>query len=258
MKPVFKIVIPARYASSRLPGKPLLDLNGQPMIQHVYQCALKAGAEQVVVATDDKRIVDAVKAFDGEVCMTSTQHQSGTDRLAEVAQQYHWTDETIVVNLQGDEPLTPASLLQQVAENLQQYPQAGMATLSTPLCELDEVMDPNIVKVVRNHQGMAMYFSRASIPWHRDEGHNLCAQHISVYQRHLGIYAYRVSFLKHYTDMPPCELENIEKLEQLRALYHGTFIHVEQARELPGPGIDTPDDVEKVSQLLSSISSRHL
>jgi len=253
MSTSFKIVIPARYASSRLPGKPLLDLNGKTMIEHVYHCALKAGAEQVVIATDDERIINVAKTFSADVCLTSNQHHSGTDRLAEVCQQYQWPDDTIVVNLQGDEPLTPADILQQVAQNLAANPDAGMATLSTPIQHRDEVFDPNIVKVIANHNNMAMYFSRASIPFHRDATAELSNEQISVYQRHLGIYAYRVSFLKKYTNLPACALENIEKLEQLRVLYYGINIHIEEAKSLPGPGIDTPDDVRKVSQLLEAL-----
>lgn len=249
----FKIVIPARYASTRLPGKPLLDLNGKPMIEHVYQCALKAGAGQVVIATDDERIVDAATKISAEVCLTSADHQSGTDRLAEVCQQYQWQDDEIVVNLQGDEPLTPADILQQVAHNLDAHPEAGMATLSTPITETEDVFDPNIVKVISNHNNMAMYFSRAAIPFYRDADSVLSEQQLSVYQRHLGIYAYRVSFLKNYSNLPVCELENIEKLEQLRALFHGVSIHVEEAGSLPGPGIDTPEDIRKVCQLLEAL-----
>ena len=253
MLPSFKIVIPARYASSRLPGKPLLNLNGKTMIEHVYQCALKAAAEQVVIATDDERIVKAAKTFSAEVCLTSADHQSGTDRLAEVCEKYQWSDDTIVVNLQGDEPLTPAAILQQVAQNLASHPDAGMATLCTPIKQLDEVYDPNIVKVIANHNNMAMYFSRASIPFYRDTDGELSAAQISTYQRHLGIYAYRVSFLKSYHQLAACDLENIEKLEQLRALYYGVSIHVEEAKSMPGPGIDTPEDVQKVSQLLEAL-----
>ncbi len=249
----FKIVIPARYASTRLPGKPLLNLNGKPMIEHVYQCALQAGAEQVVIATDDERIVDAAKKFSADVCLTSADHQSGTDRLAEVCQQYQWHDNKIVVNLQGDEPLTPADILQQVAHNLDKHPEAGMATLSTPITQNEDIFDANIVKVISNHNNMAMYFSRANIPFYRDDNDALTDEQVSVYQRHLGIYAYRVSFLKNYSQLAECKLENIEKLEQLRALYHGIAIHVEQAKSLPGPGVDTPEDVQKVCQLLEAL-----
>ena len=249
MSLAFKVVIPARFASTRFPGKPLVELVGKTMLQHVHECALKSGAEQVVIATDDSRIEQAAKGFGADVCMTSADHPSGTDRIAEVAMKYDWSIDDIVVNLQGDEPLTPPEILKQVALNLADHPKAGIATLSTPIESIQDINDPNIVKVVADAEGYALYFSRAAIPFDRDASHQNSP---GVYNRHLGIYAYRVSFLHAYTNMEVCELEQIEKLEQLRALFSGVAIHVESALKLPGPGIDTPEDLEAVSLLMTS------
>lgn len=251
MSLAFKIVIPARYASTRFPGKPLADIAGKPMLQYTWESALGAGAEQVVIATDDARIEQVARSFGAEVCMTSSEHPSGTDRLAEVSLQYDWQADDIVVNLQGDEPLTPPAILKQVALNLADHPRAGMATLSTPITDREQVFDPNVVKVVADAEGYALYFSRASIPHNRDHSDQLSDDMLRNYQRHLGIYAYRVSFLHAYSNMQPCELETMEKLEQLRALYHGIAIHVEQALQLPGPGIDTPEDLHAIAPLLA-------
>ena len=250
MSLAFKIVIPARYASTRFPGKPLVDIAGKPMLQHSWECAQQAGAEQVIIATDDERICTVAEAFGAEVCMTSSEHPTGTDRLAEVSFKYGWDLDDIVVNLQGDEPLTPQENLKQVAMNLADHPRAGIATLCTPLQKIDEVVDPNVVKVVMDAEGYALYFSRAAIPFDRDNHATLSAEQLAAYNRHLGIYAYRVSFLHAYTNMQACTLEQIEKLEQLRALYSGVPIHVAEAIRLPGPGIDTPDDVQAMVELL--------
>jgi len=243
----FHIVIPARYASSRFPGKPLVKINGKTMLQHVYEVAGKSSASSIIIATDDQRIADVAAIFCDQVLMTSSQHQSGTDRLAEVCQIKQWGDDEIVVNLQGDEPLTPVELLHQVADNLHNNHAAAIATLSTPLQHVNEINDANIVKLVSDINGYALYFSRSAIPFQRDG----VEKQISYYQRHLGIYAYRVSFLNTYSQMPQCELETVEKLEQLRAMYYGHKIHAQQAIKLPGPGIDTPEDLEKIHVLLS-------
>lgn len=251
MSLAFKIVIPARYASSRFPGKPLADIAGKPMLQYTWESALGAGAEQVIIATDDARIQQVARSFGAEVCMTSSDHPSGTDRLAEVSLQYDWQADDIVVNLQGDEPLTPPAILRQVALNLADHPRAGMATLSTPITDREQVFDTNVVKVVADAEGYALYFSRASIPHHRDHSEQLSDDVLRSYQRHLGIYAYRVRFLHAYSNMQPCALETMEKLEQLRALYHGIAIHVEPALQLPGPGIDTPEDLHAIAPLLA-------
>jgi len=245
----FHIVIPARYASSRFPGKPLQDINGKCMLQHVYEVAGKSSAKSIVIATDDQRIFDVAKTFCDQVLMTSSEHQSGTDRLAEVCKIQQWSNDEIVVNLQGDEPLTPPELLDQVALNIYENSHASIATLSTPIIDQTDINDANIVKVVSDMQGYALYFSRASIPFQRD---GIDENISSLYQRHLGIYAYRAGFLNAYTEMPQCELESLEKLEQLRAMYHGHRIHVQQAVKLPGPGIDTPEDLQKIHTLLAS------
>ena len=237
----FHIVIPARYASTRLPGKPLRLIHGKPMIQWVYESATKSDAQEVIVATDDQRIFDAVQGFSGQAMMTSDQHQTGSDRILEVARQKHWDDQTIVVNLQGDEPLMPATNMTQVAHNLDRS-QCEMATLHK-LIDEDEARNPNQVKLVHDHQSKALYFSRSIIPFDRDGGYQ-------GYCGHIGIYAYRVGFLSSFSQLPNCELETTEKLEQLRALWNGYRIHTELARELPGPGVDTEADLETVTQLL--------
>jgi len=245
----YHIVIPARYASSRFPGKPLVEINGKTMLEHVYNVARQSSASSVVIATDDQRIVDVACKFCDQVLMTSDTHQSGTDRLAEVCQIKQWADDEIVVNLQGDEPLTPPELLHQVAENLHNNTEASIATLTTPLHDRIDIDDPHIVKVVSDINGYALYFSRATIPFQRDlddDGYS------ALYQRHLGIYSYRVGFLNAYHQMPQCKLELMEKLEQLRAMYHGYRIHTQQAVKLPGPGIDTPEDLLKIYSQLES------
>jgi len=244
------LVIPARFASTRLPGKPLRLLAGKPMIQHVFERAQEAadalGFESIVIATDDERIQQTCKSFDATVCMTSSEHETGSDRLAEVVTINGWTDETIVVNLQGDEPLTPISSLKQVAENLENFPEASIATLATLLSTKEEYNDPNVVKVVADKNGMALYFSRASIPFQRDE-----EEVVSDFAlRHIGIYAYRAGYLKSFTKMETCQIEQLEKLEQLRAMWHGARIHVDVAQEVPGHGVDTEADLLAVERLL--------
>lgn len=245
----FTVIIPARYQSSRLPGKPLADIGGQPMIQWVYEQASKAGAAQVIVATDDQRIVEVVKGFGGEVCLTRADHESGTERLAEVVEQYQLADDQIVVNVQGDEPLIPESIIRQVADNLA-HSDAPMATLAVEIDQADEVFNPNAVKVVTNQDGYAMYFSRAPIPWDRE---NFAKRPQEIHQnlmRHIGIYAYRAGFINTYINWEPSALEKIEALEQLRVLWYGEKIHVEVAIEPPPAGVDTPEDLEKVRQLI--------
>lgn len=247
------LVIPARYASTRLPGKPLRLLAGKPMIQHVFERAQEAsdvlGFESIVIATDDKRIQQTCDAFGATVCMTSSKHETGSDRLAEVVTINGWTDDTIVVNLQGDEPLTPITSLKQVAENLEKYPDASIATLATQISSsatTEEYNDPNVVKVVTDKNGMALYFSRASIPFQRDD-----EEKVSDFAlRHIGIYAYRAGYLKSFTKMEPCQIEQLEKLEQLRAMWNGARIHVAVAKEVPGHGVDTEADLLAVEKLL--------
>lgn len=243
------LVIPARYASSRLPGKPLRELAGKPLIQHVHERALAAGFATVLVATDDARIRDVCEGFGADVAMTAATHETGSDRLAEVVQQQGWPNETIVVNLQGDEPLTPVVNLHQLAKNLERFPEAGIATLATPIANKEDFFNPNVVKVVRDEQGMALYFSRAPIPFQRDE-----SLAISDYAlRHIGMYAYRAGFLKAFAGWMPSYPEQLEKLEQLRALSHGYKIHVDIAAEVPGAGVDTEEDLLKVELLLQNI-----
>jgi len=248
----FRVVIPARYDSTRLPGKPLLDIAGKPMVQHVYERALESGAAHVVVATDDQRIVDVVQGFGGEVCLTSANHRSGTERLAEVVSQLNLATNEIIVNLQGDEPLMPPKLLKQVADNLADHSETLMATLCTRIHTAAELFDPHVVKVVMDEQGMALYFSRAVIPWDRDAFATTTEElpENAEHYRHLGIYAYRAGFIQEYVTWPACPLETMESLEQLRVLWHGHRIHVAEALTTPGHGVDTPTDLENVRRLL--------
>ncbi|HDZ8847716.1 3-deoxy-manno-octulosonate cytidylyltransferase [Aeromonas veronii] len=246
----FVVVIPARYASTRLPGKPLADIHGKPMVQHVVEKALQSGADRVIVATDDERVQQALQSTGVEVCMTSPDHQSGTERLAEVCRHYGFAADTIIVNVQGDEPLIPPAIIRQVADNLAAAT-APMATLSVPIQDTEEAFNPNAVKVVTDKDGYALYFSRASIPWDRDrfaKSHEQIGDH---YQRHIGIYAYRAGFIQRYVDWAPSVLEQVEALEQLRVLWYGEKIHVAQALEAPPVGVDTQADLEKVRAFLA-------
>ncbi|WP_281629001.1 3-deoxy-manno-octulosonate cytidylyltransferase [Vibrio sp. St2] len=247
----FTVVIPARYESTRLPGKPLADIGGKPMIQWVYEQSLQAGAEKVVVATDDARVESAVQAFGGVVCMTSSEHESGTERLAEVVKVMNIPDDHVIVNVQGDEPLIPPAVITQVANNLASS-QAPMATLAVEISHEDEVFNPNAVKVLTDKDGYAMYFSRATIPWDRDNfanGGKVIAQPL---MRHIGIYAYRAGFINTYINWEPTALEKIESLEQLRVLWYGEKIHVEVAKQAPPAGVDTPEDLEVVRKLIAN------
>ncbi|MDZ5514685.1 3-deoxy-manno-octulosonate cytidylyltransferase [Vibrio fluvialis] len=244
----FTVVIPARYQSTRLPGKPLVDIAGKPMVQWVYEQAMQAGAERVIIATDDARVEQAVLAFGGTVCMTSPDHQSGTERLAEVVKLMGIEDNHIIVNVQGDEPLIPPSIIRQVADNLAAS-QAPMATLAVEISHEDEVFNPNAVKVVTDKDGYALYFSRATIPWDRDN----FAKDKTVVQplmRHIGIYAYRAGFINTYIQWPASQLEKIECLEQLRVLWYGEKIHVAVALEAPPAGVDTPEDLDAVRRIV--------
>jgi len=250
----FKVVIPARYGSSRLPAKPLMDIAGKPMVVHVYERALLSKAKTVVVATDDERIVQALKPYGAKVVMTSPNHPSGTDRLQEVAAKMRWDDDDIIVNVQGDEPLIPPEVINQVAANLAANRQAGIATLAEAIENVAQLTNPNIVKLVRDANNMAMYFSRATMPWARDafaQGiHELPVK--DLYWRHLGIYAYRVSFLNAYVKWPPAVLEQVEALEQLRALYYGVKIHVDKASVSLPAGVDTQEDLERVRAIVAA------
>lgn len=248
----FTVVIPARFASSRLPGKPLADIAGKPMVQHVYQRARASNASRVIVATDDERIMKVVQDFGGEVCMTLAGHPSGTDRLQEVASIYGMADDEIIVNVQGDEPMILPALINQVAVNLKASPMASAATLSNPLVDIDQVFDPNVVKVVADAQGHALYFSRAPIPWARDDfaAHQRTLPAGICFQRHIGIYAYRVGLLNQYVTWDVCPLEQLESLEQLRLMFNGQRIHVAQAVATPHHGVDTEQDLQAVRALL--------
>jgi 3-deoxy-manno-octulosonate cytidylyltransferase (CMP-KDO synthetase) len=251
---VFRVAIPARHASTRLPGKPLALIAGTPMILHVHRLAMRSGAQEVVIATDDERIRAACRAAGADVEMTATHHASGTDRIAEVAARRGWADDSIVVNLQGDEPLMPPALIGQAASLLASHPAAAIATLATPIETLADYLDPNVVKVVARADGQALYFSRAPIPWDRDgatAGLASQSRHRSA-RRHLGIYAYRAGALRRLAAMPAAPLEERERLEQLRALHAGMAIVVADAVEPPGPGVDTPEDLARVERLMAA------
>ncbi len=247
--PDFIVAIPARYGASRLPGKPLRLIAGEPMVVHVARRALSAGASQVVVATDDQRIADAVAAYPLTVLMTRAGHPSGTDRLAECAQTLAWRDDQIVVNLQGDEPFAPVEGIREVARVLAA---AGteMATLAAPINDTDTLFDPNAVKVVCDARGMALYFSRAPIPWQRDRfAHDRTSAPATGALRHIGIYAYRAGFLRTFTGLAPGRLEMLEALEQLRVLEAGHRIAVGLAPVSFPPGVDTEADLERAERL---------
>ncbi len=246
----FTVIIPARYASTRLPGKPLAMIGDKSMIQRVYERAAEAGAAEVIVATDDQRIVDAVEAFGGRAMMTSPNHSSGTERIAEVIDYLAIEDDHVVVNVQGDEPFIPPEIIRQVADNLANQKQAQMATLAVPIESLEEVQSPHAVKVVTDVNGYALYFSRAAIPFERD---GMAADKITEqanYRRHVGIYAYRAGFVWRYIEWEPSPIEQIESLEQLRVLWYGERIHVAEAMVAPPAGIDTEADLERANRQL--------
>ncbi|MDP3978686.1 MAG: 3-deoxy-manno-octulosonate cytidylyltransferase [Pseudomonas sp.] len=254
MNDAFTVVIPARYASSRLPGKPLQDIAGKPMIQHVWEQASKSSARQVVVATDDARIVEACRGFGAEVLLTRIDHNSGTDRLAEVAAALGLAADAIVVNVQGDEPLIPPEIIDQVAANLAANPQAAIATLAEPIDDVAALFNPNVVKVASDRNGLALTFSRAPLPWARD-AFAVSREQLPAnvpYRRHIGIYAYRAQFLHDFVAWGPCWLEDTECLEQLRALWHGVRIHVADALQAPPAGVDTQEDLDRVRRLLGA------
>ncbi len=238
----FVVVIPARYASTRLPGKALLEIHGKPMLQHVYERGVESSAREVVIATDDERIAEAAETFDAVVCMTGDHHQSGTERIAEVADLMNWDDDQIVVNLQGDEPAMPPELIDQCAALLDDT-SVDIATLASPFLTQQDFQNPNCVKVVRNNCDHAIYFSRAAIPYPRDEGSEQRAAGAALH--HHGIYAYRCGVLRRFVDAPPSDLEICEQLEQLRALSLGMTIAVGVPAVRPGTGIDTPEDLER-------------
>lgn len=255
----FTVVIPARFASTRLPGKPLLPIAGRPMVEHVWRQANLSGASRVVIATDDDRIREVAQAFGAEVCMTDSSLPSGTDRLQQVAQRLGFADDAIVVNVQGDEPLIPPRVIDQVAANLAANPGADIATLCVPIGDLEALYNPNAVKVVFGQDGRALYFSRAPIPWPRDAfapGTATALPAVGAWHRHVGIYAYRARFLHRYVTWPPAPSEQLEQLEQLRALHHGVQIHVALASAAVPAGVDTAADLAQVASLLQEGSGR--
>jgi 3-deoxy-manno-octulosonate cytidylyltransferase (CMP-KDO synthetase) len=249
---MFRVVIPARYASTRFSGKALAPIGGRPMVQWVYERAQRSRADEVWIATDDERIAAAARGFGAPVAMTSADHVSGTDRIAELARQRGWVDRDIVVNVQGDEPLMPPALIDAVAAALESDPAADISTAACPIGSLAELMDPNVVKVVLDITGRALYFSRAPIPWDRDGAPAGLASRTSFAGalRHIGIYGYRVGALRRLATLAPTALEQREKLEQLRALEHGFALRVIETREHPGADVNTPDDLERVARLL--------
>ncbi len=245
------IIIPARYASTRLPGKPLADVAGKPLIQRVHECAAKAGATAITIATDDERIRQAAEKFGARVCMTSPQHRTGTDRLAEVIEKQAIGADEIVVNLQGDEPLMPPELIREVAGKLAARKDAMVATACHVIHDRESLVNPNVVKVVCDAEGYALYFSRAAIPWPREVMARQSGVAIQAH-RHIGLYAYRAGFVRRYASWPPCPPEEAEQLEQLRVLWHGERIVVHEARTMPEAGVDTPEDLERVRKFFNS------
>lgn len=256
----FKVVIPARHASTRLPGKPLLDIAGKPMVVRVAEQAAASGAEQIIIATDHADIMAAAGAHGFDAVMTREDHASGTDRIAEVLQKQGWGDNDIIVNVQGDEPLIAPILIREVAYNLDGHPEAAIATASHPIHDGASLFNPNIVKVVSDRLGYALYFSRAAIPWARDAFANgadagfrnqSLPENLPV-QRHIGIYAYRGAFLKAYAKLEPAPIEHIEALEQLRALWHGYRISVATTDHAPAAGVDTAEDLQRVREIFAA------
>lgn len=254
----FKIVIPARFASTRLPGKPLLDIGGKPMVIRVAEQAAQSGAAQIIIATDHQPIVTVAQEHGFQACMTRTDHNSGTDRIAEVAAQQNWPDDTIVVNVQGDEPLIPPQLIRTVAQHLHDHPECAIATACHPVHDEASMRNPNIVKVVLDAHSNALYFSRAPIPWPRDaySASQPLPKEVNVL-RHVGIYAYRASFLRDFGRLAPAHIEQTESLEQLRALYYGYKIGVAKTDQAPPSGVDTEQDLQVVRQLFTDFTKRN-
>jgi len=270
--PAFHVVIPARHASTRLPGKPLLLISGKPMVVRVAEQAAQSGAQQIWIATDHHAIANVVHEHGFKACLTKAGHASGTDRIAEVVEQCGWPDDTIVVNVQGDEPLIPPALIRDVAGHLHSRPECAIATACHAIHDEASMRNPNIVKTVLDKNGNALYFSRAPIPWPRDafrvlsssEGRDDCSSSLRgevgrgalpadlPVLRHIGIYAYRAGFLRAYSRLAPCALEHFEALEQLRALYHGYNIGVVIAEQAPPSGVDTEQDLHAVRQLFEA------
>lgn len=243
----FRVIIPARYSSTRLPGKVLLDIKGKPMLQHVYEKAVASGAESVVIATDDKRVAEAAEKFGAPVCMTASDHQTGTERISEAVAALDYSGDDIVVCTQGDVPLIPPECIRMVAEDLEEHTNVKVASLCDEIEDVNELFDPNIVKVVMNRRNYAMYFTRAAVPWELDNFQQKEKAKLSGHHyRHVGLYAYRVSFLEDYMNWAACPLETLESLEQLRVLWNGGRIHMRIWKKKLPPGVDTSEDLEKV------------
>ncbi len=253
---MFHIIIPARFSASRLPGKPLLSIGDRPLLQWVWQSARASGALSVTIATDDARIAEVARGFGAECMMTSMLHNSGTDRIAEVVRAKHFAADDIVVNLQGDEPMMPPVVVGEVAAALQARPSVDMASAVAPIGSLEEFLDPACVKALRARDGAALYFSRAPVPWPRDQVEAGRPLSFAGAWRHIGIYAYRVRSLLQFSAWPPTPLEETEKLEQLRALEHGMSIHLVALTEPPPAGVDTPEDLQRVRTLLTAVSTQ--
>jgi len=250
----FTVLIPARYASTRLPGKPLLDIAGKPLVVRVAERAQASGADRIVIATDDERIRSAAEQHGFDAILTRANHPTGTDRLAEAAVALELDDKAIVVNVQGDEPLLEPALIREVADELRSHGDASIATACHPIDDLQEAFNPNVVKVVLDHAGYALYFSRATIPWARDAfaaKRDKLPLGLPLY-RHYGLYAYRVGFLRHYPSLTSAQIERFEALEQLRALWHGHRIVVRITTGTPAPGVDTQEDLDRVRALYAA------
>ena len=250
----FTVLIPARYASTRLPGKPLLDIAGKPLVVRVAERARASGADRIVIATDDERIRSAAEQHGFDAILTRANHPTGTDRLAEAAVALELDDKAIVVNVQGDEPLLEPALIREVADELRSHGDASIATACHPIDDLQEAFNPNVVKVVLDHAGYALYFSRATIPWARDAfaaKRDKLPLGLPLY-RHYGLYAYRVGFLRHYPSLTSAQIERFEALEQLRALWHGHRIVVRITTGTPAPGVDTQEDLDRVRALYAA------
>lgn len=254
----FMVVIPARYESTRLPGKPLLAIVGKPMLQRVWEQASMSSAVRIVIATDDQRVAALAQGFGAELCMTRKDHASGTDRLQEVAMQLALPNDQILVNVQGDEPLIPPQVIDQVAQNLENSPDAGVATLIEPIESLEDFLNPDIVKVARDYRNFAVNFSRAPMPWPRDDfsGAEKHFFNASLAVRHIGLYAYKVGTLNQFVGWPRCDIEHLERLEQLRFIYHGVNIHVDMACCTVPPGVDTDADLQRVRAIIDTTFTR--
>lgn len=253
----FHVVIPARFSATRLPGKVLIDINGKPMIQHVYERALESGAESIVIATDDERVKEVAEKFGATVCMTNDSHQSGTERVAEAVNLLDYNDDDIIVNLQGDEPFLPSTIIKQVAQELENHDNVKMASVCCAINTIEELFSANIAKVILNHRKQALYFSRAPIPWERDHfimGEKVAKKMLGTHYRHIGIYAFRASFLQQYIEMEPCEAEQLEFLEQLRVLWNGGRIQMAIVKQNVPRGVDTETDLVAIRKQFSRSS----